>query len=1021
MSGALHIGLREPDVAALTQSGTYYKMYVYIDDESGNVMATLFAELEHGQDILLKTYEVYDGNVGTIQSARVIAGDTAFSVMFTDSSSGNLIRKFVLSVVTLDTTGFVGGGTLAVHADMLYDAHYLGTSNSVVMAYKSAAAAVVVIRLDSMANFTAAWSQPFGDNPINCLGVFGDVTMDLVVVGYQPSGTTVLRYGYLDTSGSAETTADVFGTGAHLDTSDYTAVGFANLDGDNVAIVCEGRDQAQLDSGALYAERNRFIAYRRITSAGAKAGNDHWCFNLTLVSKPWAYAGAAVNGATPRVYCAVGFKSELSPNNQTNSWQQSYYFVVDLDQQEWGSGSGAVRPLPCATMNLGTADARVIALKSATLGDADGLTRQYNHLSSFAAPPAVGPDVKSRTFAVITWGRLTTFDPASTIATIDTQPITSRVAGYKFHMEEPWMTHRDDSDPGLPSVSYKFPYPWAQNLPIEVGRNTFFGGGTPKVYDGELLVEVGFCWYPDLVKTTQSVSSPGIAEGVYNYTAIYEWRDSKGQLHRSSPSIPVEEENDSGALRRVTVRVRTINLSMKENHRHVRAPKIDIVLYRTKAGGSIFYRCFGNDGWSVGSGGTVDETPANDPTVPWIDIIDNNSDADIEDNDILSWQFVNGLWAPLVPIQPPALPVVAKWRNRAWGAGGEEPGVIWYSIEMLPEPGGTALTAPEFNSANTYRLDSGAEQVTAMHPMDSVLVVFTDRNIYILTGDGTDAAGFGSTLDHQLVVEGTGCIDPRSVARIPDGVMFQSMKGIYILTRTFELRYIGSPVEDVVRNAGNIHAATVMEDRNQVRFILNEAPSASQRVLIYDYLFDQWSRIVFDDDIVATANLSTYTDGLDWRGRNGETVHVILAGQGLLIERADDANAFIDSDQGGTAAVFMDVRTGWVNLEQIADFKRLRSVLVTLSKPQSTAVTIDIDYEIDGTFDAAQTDTFTSASPAKKTIRIRPRIQKCTAIRLRVYETGAIALTENIKIHAVTLEIASKRGHLKVPDANVAT
>jgi hypothetical protein len=46
-------------------------------------------------------------------------------------------------------------------------------------------------------------------------------------------------------------------------------------------------------------------------------------------------------------------------------------------------------------------------------------------------------------------------------------------------------------------------------------------------------------------------------------------------------------------------------------------------------------------------------------------------------------------------------------------------------------------------------------------------------------------------------------------------------------------------------------------------------------------------------------------------------------------------------------------------------------------------------------------------------------VQKCTAFRIRIRETGSVPTTENISITAITLIAGVKRGHSRVPAAQI--
>jgi hypothetical protein len=68
-----------------------------------------------------------------------------------------------------------------------------------------------------------------------------------------------------------------------------------------------------------------------------------------------------------------------------------------------------------------------------------------------------------------------------------------------------------------------------------------------------------------------------------------------------------------------------------------------------------------------------------------------------------------------------------------------------------------------------------------------------------------------------------GCINPRSIVLTPGGIMFQSYKGLYMLNSGLALDFMGAgaSVDEIIREAGNLQAATLLEDRHQVRFVAN--------------------------------------------------------------------------------------------------------------------------------------------------------------------------------------------------------
>lgn len=72
-----------------------------------------------------------------------------------------------------------------------------------------------------------------------------------------------------------------------------------------------------------------------------------------------------------------------------------------------------------------------------------------------------------------------------------------------------------------------------------IGNNLHMSGGIISMYDGQNIVEKGFNLYPEGLVGDSTYGGGTLSTGKYQYSAVYEWQDSQGQIHRSAPSIPV--------------------------------------------------------------------------------------------------------------------------------------------------------------------------------------------------------------------------------------------------------------------------------------------------------------------------------------------------------------------------------------------------------------------------------------------------------------------------------------------------
>jgi hypothetical protein len=96
---------------------------------------------------------------------------------------------------------------------------------------------------------------------------------------------------------------------------------------------------------------------------------------------------------------------------------------------------------------------------------------------------------------------------------------------------------------------------------------------------------------------------------------------------------------------------------------------------------------------------------------------------------------------------------------------------------------------------------------------------------------------------------------------MPEGLMFMSDKGIYLLNRKLQASYIGAPVE--IFNSEIITGAILLEAKNEVRF-----STISGIVLVYNYYSSQWSwfkNLPSSSSIVIGGKYSIFGTGGVWQ------------------------------------------------------------------------------------------------------------------------------------------------------------
>lgn len=496
----------------------------------------------------------------------------------------------------------------------------------------------------------------------------------------------------------------------------------------------------------------------------------------------------------------------------------------------------------------------------------------------------------------------------------------------------------------------------------EIGNGLYLTGGFLWQYDGYSAIEQGFFLYPDNIElnlpasvtytgnTTSStaigslsstanlvpgmnVSGTGIpanttivsisgtnmvisnaatttATGVsltftgnlaattpYSYVATYEWTDNQGNLIRSAPSIPVTATTGAAGSFAI-VSVPTLRLTYKT------ANPVKLVLYRYSISQPIYYQV-----------SSITNPTLNDTTTDFVNIIDYKSDSQIIGNNLL---YTTG--GVLENISTPATNVVSLFDSRLFLIDAEDPNLLWYSkqvIEATPVEMSDLLT---LYIAPTVSAQGSTGPTLAMAAMDDKLVLFKRNAIYYINGKGPDNTGGNNQYSEPTFITSTvGCSNQASIVFIPQGLLFQSGKGIWLLGRDLSTSYIGAPVEDF--NSFTVQSAVNVPNTNQVRFTLSNGVT-----LMYDYYYSQWGTFQGVPAISSTIynNLHTYLN------KTGQVLQ-------------ETPGAYID----GSHPVLMSFITGWLSMAGLQGYQRAYhfSFLGTYITPHKLQIGIGYNFQ----------------------------------------------------------------------------
>jgi hypothetical protein len=533
---------------------------------------------------------------------------------------------------------------------------------------------------------------------------------------------------------------------------------------------------------------------------------------------------------------------------------------------------------------------------------------------------------------------------------------------------------------------------------LTLGRVAVGIAGAPFLLDGVETEPIGFIHAPVIISLGVGGGGSGaMAAGIYQYVAVYEWRDARGVLHRSIPSPP--KSASAAASGSITVKVSTTAISAKQSESTgfgaSSASPVRIAIYRTTVGGGDFYRL------------TVEplyQVLLNDPTVADVSLLDTKADTNIGSGSpaySLSSQPQVYTVQELEDVPPHAFSAGAVHRNRFAGIGPDRR-TIWMSKDTSEDP----TVFPGFHEALWLVVSSDKY---ALMSLDERLILFGEDNIEFVEGDGPDATGGQNTWRVGGIQTDVGCANPKSLVSTPMGLMFQSGVDLMLLDRGLTIEWIGRSVEDKLIAFPTITSAVLVSDEHEVRFTCNSADGLTGIVLVYDYECKAWYvRKYYDAD-----SASTSMPIADAALING--VYTMLLSSGRVY-RETTANCLDAGARFVSMAVEMLVapagNQGW---------HRLKDVQVL-----GTSLTHhDLKIEIARDFGAAfeQTKTFvaqgevTTPGPLEKA-RVTVARQKGQVFRVRVSDqaptTGAVTTGEGMQFEGLGLWVGRKQGPAKV-------
>jgi hypothetical protein len=511
-------------------------------------------------------------------------------------------------------------------------------------------------------------------------------------------------------------------------------------------------------------------------------------------------------------------------------------------------------------------------------------------------------------------------------------------------------------------------------------------GGILKSYDGKSTTEYGFHLFPEDVTAT-ATSGAGVPDGTYLVQAIYEWTDARGVRFQSAPSV-AKSVSTSGGNNQITVTVPSLRITDKSDEitRTSRTP-VKVRVFITEASGTIPY--FNSE--------TINDNILSADTQT---IVVTTDPASTTSQEIL---YTSG--GAIENIAPASCNFIFTHDNRPVILGLENPNQIQFGKDIKVK------TGVGFNEDFSINIDPLGGGITAGASMDNYHVIFKKTATYVISGSGPNDLGLNSTLGApQLISSDIGCSEPKSVLQTPDGIVFRSTKGIYLLSRSLKLTYIGAQVKDEV-DGSEILRTNIIKDSNELRFVTNNS-----KTLVYNYFFRRWS-------VFTTPGI---LDATTWRNAD----YVYLSSTKVMKE---DTTTYLDDG----SYVSTKIRTGWIRLAGLQGFQRLHRLGLLGTYHTNNVFQLKLRYDYSEIVketvnitasDLVNTSTWGDAatwgandvwggSTNDEVFQTRHHIarQKCQSISVEISDsiTGIQTIGQGFSLDGLSFTVSGKKGLFK--------
>lgn len=523
---------------------------------------------------------------------------------------------------------------------------------------------------------------------------------------------------------------------------------------------------------------------------------------------------------------------------------------------------------------------------------------------------------------------------------------------------------------GVASFNARMEFAYSDGCRQKVGDSIYSLNGSLIEFDNRGPHENNFHAPASVLSAVENTgtANPNVASKKFSYLVTYEFIDGQGQITRSAPSGAYAITTGATAAS-ITINAWTPPFTLKFGGSNGFTYSPNVVIYRTENNGSVYYR--------------IISIPVTTNDGNYVSFVDTTADSSITDNERV---YTTG---GVIPNDPaPNGEFSAAGAGRIFIGGLEQEDEIAYSKKQL------FGESVNFTDNFRIRIASGSNtdktKISGIGYLDGKIIIFRQNSIYYISGDGPDELGQGDFSEPEIISSDAGCIDPRSVLSMPNGLMFKSRKGIYLLDRSLQVSYVGSAVEDY--NNESIVASIVSDKFNECRFY-----TSGTNCLVYNYLFGAWS--IFKNQTNLDADI--------WSNSP-----VIIRG-GLVTKETEN------NYQDGAGYYSMKFTSPWLKLDLIQGYIRCYQLWIigTFKSAHTLKCKVYVDYD-DSTFDDYSLVYNGTDSPQYEFQISLPR-QKVESIKFEIYDIDQAASGESFDLSNIQAEVGMKAGGYKL--ANTKT